>query len=238
MSIVWVGLMQSSMAQIRVFSVFNSIGSGRSINLLASRQIKNRHEFGGGLRININKHAHNDDQQNVFKKRMYATKPLHYFGIEGFYHIHLLQKLQHIDFFSFYDIQLVYSTTGNRCEAYMPEMEHYGPFTWIEQNIGIGFTVDIWKNFFLTQRLGGGVRFIHFGPFTWLEQNIGIGFTIDIWKNFFLTQRLGGGVHFILGEDKPFSENKHDYLIKAPFEWEFGYVLSVGIGYRFEPKKQ
>ena len=199
--IVFAGFLQNAMAQIRVSPVFNSIGSGRSINLLASGQVKNRHEFGGGLRININKHAHNDDQHNIFKKRMYATKPLHYFGIEGFYHIHLLQKLQHIDFFSFYDIQLVYSTTGNRFESFQPIMDHYGPFTWIEQNIGIGFTVDIWKNFFLTQRLGGGVR-------------------------------------FILGEDAPPSEEKPYWLVKFPFEWEFGYVLSVGIGYRFNPKKK
>ena len=200
--IVLVGFMQSSIAQIRVYPVFNSIGSGRSINLLASGQVKNRHEFGGGLRFNINKYAHNDDQHNVYKKRMYATKPLHYFGVEGFYHIHLLQKLPHIDFFAFYDIQFVYSTTGSRFLCYESVMGHFGPFTWIEQNIGIGFTVDIWKNFFLIQRLGGGTR-------------------------------------FILGKDPPPNENKKVWLpYKPPFEWECGYVLSVGIGYRFEPKKK
>ena len=201
MSIVFVGLMQNSMAQIWVYPVFNSITSGRSINILASAQVKNRHEFGGGLRININKYIHNDDQHKIYFKRMFATKPLHYFGVEGFYHIHLLQKLQHIDFFAFYDIQLVYSTTGNRFESYVFNMAHFGPFTWIEQNIGIGFTVDIWKNFFLIQR-------------------------------------LGGGAHFILGYDKPFSDTKNDYLIKKLFEWEFGYLLNVGIGYRFNPKKK
>jgi len=211
--LAFAGCLQSAIAQVRIYPVFNSIISGRSINLLASGQIKNRHEFGGGLRININKYAHNDDQGNIYKKRMYATKPLHYFGVEGFYHVHFLQKLQHFDFFAFYDIQLVYSTTGNR----MPR--HYrNP---------------------LTGECELSEPFRHFGPFTWVEQNIGIGFTVDIWKNFFLTQRLGAGAHFILGED-PWLPNeiKPYWLAKSPFTWEFGYVLSVGLGYRFEPKKQ
>ena len=210
--IVFAGLLQSMMAQIRVYPVFNSIGSGRSINLLASKQMKYIHELGGGLRININKYAHNDDQDNVYKKRMYATKPLHYFGVEGFYHIHLLQRLQHFDFFAFYDIQLVYSTTGNRLLRH----EIIDPYTG-ECEINTYFR--------------------NHGPFTWIEQNIGIGFTVDIWKNFFLTQRLGGGVRFMLGMDTPPNGNKDYWLAKPPFEWEFGYVLSVGIGYRFEPKK-
>ena len=157
--IVLAGFIQNSTAQVRVYPVFNSITSGRSINILASGQFKNRHELGGGLRININKYAHNDDQSKIYFKRMYATKPLHYFGIDGFYHIHFLQKLQHIDFFAFYDIQVCYSTTGNRM-PFESEMRHFGTFTWIEQNIGIGFSVDIWKNFFITQRLGAGTNFI------------------------------------------------------------------------------
>ena len=87
------GFMQNAISQIRIYPTFNSVISGRSINILASGQVKNRHEFGGGLRININKYAHNDDQDNIFKKRMYATKPLHYFGIEGFYHIHFTFRI-------------------------------------------------------------------------------------------------------------------------------------------------
>jgi hypothetical protein len=195
--IILVGLIQSLTSQVRVATDFNSVISGRSINVLASGQLKNRHEFGGGLRININKYTHNDDQNNFFKKRMYATKPLHYFGIEGFYQVHIFQKLKYIDLFAFYDIQLSYSTTGNRFNPFYDEM-------------------------------------LHFGPFTWIEQNIGIGFTVDIWNNIFFIQRLGGGVNFILGEDK---KNDH-YLMKTPFTNEFGYLLSAGIGYRFNPKKE
>lgn len=212
--IVFTGFMQSATSQVRVSTVFNSIYSGRSINVLASGQTKNsRHEFGGGLRININKFAHNDDQFNIFKKRMYATKPLHYFGIEGFYQIHFLQNLQHIDLFAFYDIQVCYSTTGNRVPPWSINLE-------------TGYVEFI------------GEQFRHFGPFTWIEQNIGIGFSVDIWDNVYLTQRLGVGVAFILGEDKPVNENKDYLLLKNSFENEFGYLLSAGIGYRFEPKKK
>jgi hypothetical protein len=195
--IILVGLIQSLTSQVRVAADFNSVISGRSINVLASGQVKNRHEFGGGLRININKYIHNDDQNNFFKKRMYATKPLHYFGLEGFYQVHIFQKLKQIDLFAFYDIQLSYSTTGNRFNPYYDDM-------------------------------------VHFGPFTWIEQNIGIGFTVDIWNNIFFIQRLGGGTNFILGEH----HDKNNDLPKTSFTNEFGYLLSAGIGYRFDPKKK
>lgn len=200
---------QNSIAQVRIFTDFNSVISGRSINILASGQVKNRHEFGGGLRININKMAHNDDQNNVYKKRMFATKPIHYFGLEGFYHIHLFQKLKHIDIFAFYNVQLTYSTTRNR--MFVPRNQYDG-ITCCTEHI------------------------VNFGPFTWLEQNIGIGFTVDIWKNIFITQRLGAGACFILGLDNP-KEERDYYLIKEKFTYEFGYLLSVGVGYRFESKK-
>ena len=203
--IAFVGLMQNSIAQVRVYPTFNSITSGRSINLLASTQVKNRHELGGGLRVNINindvnKYVHSEWFDYSFKKQMFATKPLHYFGIEGFYQIHLFPKLQCIDFFAFYDIQLVYSTAGNTIDK-------------VELNPKTG-SMDY-------------KYFLHLGPFTWIEQNIGIGFTVDIWKNIFFTQRFGGGTCIVLGKD--------NYLGNEP-SCEFGYMLSVGIGYRFEPR--
>ena len=205
-AIVFAGLVQNGMAQVRVSTVFNSIGSGRSINLLASRQVKNKHELGGGLRLNINinnanKYVHNEFLDYSFKKRMYATKPLHYFGIEGFYQIHLFQKLQCIDFFAFYDIQLVYSTAGNTVFEFNPKKG-----------------ISEYK------------YFLYLGPFTWVEQNIGIGFTVDIGKNFFFTQRLGGGACIVLPKQS-------DYWASEP-AYEFGYMLSAGIGYRFEVKKK
>ncbi|MDL2312818.1 hypothetical protein LJC68_08080 [Bacteroidales bacterium OttesenSCG-928-B11] len=207
--IILAGLLQTTVAQTRVFTNFNSVHSGRSINVLASAQVKGRHEFGGGFRININKYAHNDDQNNIFKKRMFATKPIHYFGVEGFYNVHIFQKLKHIDLFAFYNVQVVYSTTRNR--AFIPAFEHEGETYYTKHECT-------------------------YGPFTWIEQNIGIGFTVDIWNNIFLSQRLGAGVCFILGKDYP-NENKPYFLAKPPFSWEFGYLLSVGFGYRFEKKK-
>ena len=208
--ILLAGFLQSTIAQVRVFPVFNSDYSGRSINVLASGQVKNRHEFGGGLRFYINKYAHNDDQNNIFKKRMWATKPIHYFGIEGFYQVHLFQKLPHIDFFAFYNIQLFYSTVRNR--------------------------IELLKTDPVTKERGLREYNYIFGPFTWIEQNIGIGFTVDIWNNIFFTQRLGGGTTFILGRDTRKPDTP--LLWKPPFTSEFGYLLSVGIGYRFEPKKK
>ena len=216
--ILLAGFLQTAMTQVRIFPVFNSDISGRSINVLASGQIKDRHEFGGGLRFHINKYAQNDDQNNIFAKRMYATKPIHFFGLEGFYQVHLFQKLPHIDIFAFYDIQVSYSTTRNR---------FYSPAGINADSNGIISNGDdlLYKLYKRT-----------FGPFTWIEQNIGIGFTVDIWKNIFFTQRLGAGTTFILGRDTRKPDTP--LLWKPPFEYEFGYLLSVGIGYRFEPKKK
>jgi hypothetical protein len=196
--------LQNAMTQVRVNPVFNSVHSGRSINLLASGQIKNRHEFGGGVRINIYKYAHNDDQNNLFKKRLYPSKSLHYFGLEGFYQVHILKNLKHIDLFAFYDIQVSYSSSGNRDLEYDDAGER--PLR-------------------------------YYGPFTWLEQNIGIGFTVDIWKNIYLVQRLGVGTDFILGKFRSVGEDTRNNHSSKKFMNEFGYLLSVGIGYRFEQKK-
>ena len=215
--IVFIGFSQNSMAQIRVLADFNSVFSGRSINVLASGQVKNRHEFGGGLRININKFAHNDDQGNTFKKRMFATKPVHYFGLNGFYQIHLFQKLKHIDFFAFYDVQVSYSTTQNR--IFWPAA--------VAQNIDSSGVIS---------NRDGLLYELHktrFGPFVWLEQNIGIGFTVDIWKNIFFTQRLGAGTCFILGRDPLPTDARPYTLAKKRFKNSFGYLFSVGVGYRF-----
>ncbi len=151
--------MASDFAQVPVVVDFNSTNTGRSINVLASKQFGGRHELGGGIRFNINKIAANDDQHNLFRKRMFATNPLHYFGIEGFYQIHFLKSLEHFDLFAFYDIQYCYSTSIRERVIKQPDpttYEYFGPFHWLEHNIGIGFTVDIWKNLFFTQRLGGG----------------------------------------------------------------------------------
>jgi len=158
-------------AQTQIFSAYNLTHSGKSITLVISKTINNKHEFGGGIRFNINSLKHPDDQMNVYLKRLFATKPIHYFGIEGFYHISFFRKWKHVKPFAFYDLQATYSTTRSRVflpvgydsngdELFKQYIIYRGPFVWIEQNIGLGFTANLFNNFFIYQKIGGGIALI------------------------------------------------------------------------------
>ena len=67
-----------------------------------------------------------------------------------------------------------------------------------------------------------------FGPYTWLEQYIGFGFKVELPNQFFISQKIGAGGCLIFGEE--------EQLVKYSTEWEFGGLINVGIGYRFEYK--
>lgn len=152
--------------------VFNSTHSGRN---LAINYIKdfNKNEIGVGLRYNINMFAHTDDQMNVFHNRQFATKPLHHIGFQAYYNRYIWSKL-----FAFYDIQLSHSETFNRMYLryiydpnveeptrddilYRKVLENFGPFTWIEQNVGIGLKLNITESIFLTSKIGVGVMLLY-----------------------------------------------------------------------------
>ena len=158
-------------SQKYINTAFNTTHSGRNISISVSKKINSKHEIGGGLRININKIAHPDDQFNVFKKRLFATKPLHFFGIKGYYHYHVFDNLQLIRPFLFYDLQTTYSTTRNRMflpytqspsgeTLYRELIDYFGPFTWVEQTIGVGYKVKVFSDFYIQQKIGFGTSFI------------------------------------------------------------------------------
>ena len=200
-----VGLILNLQAQTNIFTGFNSTMAGRSVTLAMSKTINDKHEFGGGLRFNINKLAHVDDQSKTFYKRLYATEPIHYLGVEGFYHRKILRNWEHIKPFIFYDLQSTYSTTRNRM---------FLPYTY-DTNGDV-----LYKEYIEI-----------FGPFTWVEQNIGVGFKADLFGNWFFHQKIGVGSSFILGYEKKRLDKYFNW-----FAWEFGTLVNVGIGYRFDKK--
>lgn len=167
---------QKIWAQSDLFLNFNSTHSGRNLSLAWSKQVREKNEFGVGLRFNINKLAHPDDQNNVFKKRLYATKPYHYIGAEMFYSRKIFKIFSNIETFAFYNAQLSYSTTRNR--DFLP----------------VGYSI------------GGDALYIEyiniFGPFTWFEQNIGFGYKVSLASNWFLQHKMGFGTSFVMGYDK------------------------------------
>ncbi len=188
--------------QNSVFVGFNSTMPGRNIALNYSFP-KGDNNFTFGMHININKLHHNDDQGKVFVKRLYATKPLHFFGLNFCYERNILKKWQKLKPFVFYDFQYSYSTTRNR--FFIPHF-YYEP-----ENI------LLWSEH---------IRFR--GPFHWVDNTIGIGFNVDINDKFYMKQKLGYGRTLVLGYDDELLGKIFNW-----FSSEFGGHFSVSIGYRF-----
>lgn len=146
---------------------FNSTVAGRNIALGYSKTIKSKHELGIGLRININKKKHPDDQNCVFYKRLFATEFEQYLGLQASYHRNILSNWQYVNPYLFYDFQITNSSTWNRMflpyaydtngdVLYKEYREYFGPYWWLEQNIGIGFKAKLTNSFYLFQNIGVG----------------------------------------------------------------------------------
>ena len=193
-----------TVSQTEVFTSFNSTHAGRNISVTASGTIKKTHEIGGGVRFNINQLSHPDDQNKVFFKRLYATEPIHFFGLEAFYHRFIFKKWKTIHPFLFYDVQVTYSTTRNRSLLPHPHSRYLDGTILYKEHLN------------------------NFGPFTWLEQNIGFGFKLKLFSNVYLQQKLGFGTSFIMGYEKKLLGKYFNW-----FDWDFGYLISIGMGYRF-----
>jgi hypothetical protein len=150
---------------------FNSTTAGRNLVLGYSKTVNSKNTFGIGLRININKVKHPDDQMNVFYKRLFATELYQYFGIQANYHRAFLPNLQCLKPYLFYDLQLTKASTWNRMflpysydtngdVLYKEYREYFGPFWWIEQSVGIGYRVKIANSLYMYQNIGAGITFI------------------------------------------------------------------------------
>jgi hypothetical protein len=164
---IWEGALGQNFVSISL----NYDESGRNITLDYFGKIKNKHEIGGGLRININSITQPDDQSNIYYRRLYATEPYQYFGLHGFYHRRFFERWDCFQPYAFYDIQISKSTT--RSSMFIPYsltpegeilyknvIEYFGPFIWIDQNIGIGFRVKVYKIIDIFENFGIGCSWI------------------------------------------------------------------------------
>lgn len=185
---------------------FNSTRAGRNITIQYELE-KKVHEWSFGLGVNINKLAHNDDQNNVYKKRIFATEPLHHLNLNLTYQRYVFSELKGcIKPFLFYDLQAKYSTTRNR----------------------FIFPVGIDSTNFQNDPDGSILykEFIrYFGPFLWFENNIGIGFKAHITERWYIKQRFGVGLLLTIGDDNNLADR-----INSRVNWEFAELLHFGIG--------
>jgi hypothetical protein len=163
-------------AQIEITSFFNDSHTGINQSLIISKRLNNKYEVSGGLKININRFAHPDNQGKIFYKRLYSTKPIHYIGGELMVNRYLFERINKVHPFLFYNIRLSYSTTRNI---------GYNPYGYSKYNEVLYIRYDT-----------------NFGPFTWLEQYVGLGYKIDFTESLFFMQKIGFGVDLIFGEEK------------------------------------
>lgn len=194
--------LSAAYGQNSAFVGFNSTMSGRNIGINYSIP-KGDNNFTFGLRVNIIKLHHNDDQSKVFVKRLYATKPLHYFGLNFCFERNILKNWQKLKPFVFYDLQYSYSTTRNRW--------FFPYYYYVEEDLVLHR--EYIENF---------------GPFHWVENNLGIGFNVDINDKFYMKQKLGYGRTLVLGYDDELLGKMFNW-----FSSEFGGHFSVSIGYKF-----
>jgi|TARA_B110000908_G_scaffold59966_1_gene72844 hypothetical protein len=183
---------------------YYSTKSGRNITLTFSKTI-NKSLIGLGLGYNINSMKQPDDQNNVYHKRLFATKPIQHLNFNFFYNRKVLNQLKNIQPFVFYDFQLKHSTTRTR--SFLPH-SYDSTETYNKPEEGI-----LYKEYIE-----------NFGPFTWLENNIGVGFEVNIYNKLYLNQKAGFGATFIFGPEPK--------LLKTRAVMELNFFLSIGINYK------
>ena len=194
-----------SFAQNAATISFNTSTLRESLIIGYSKTFHQNHEIEVGLRFHINRLTMPDDQESIYSRRMYASNFSQHFGLQLGYNWHFLPRLEHLKPFVFYELQAAYSTTRNH---------------------GYGYTYYINEG---TSQLEEYL--VNFGPFLWLQNTIGVGFKVDIWKSFYLFEKIGFNATQIIGNDEklmPDPFQKFPWLVN-----EFGYMMMVGVGYRF-----
>ena len=194
-----------SFAQNAATISFNTSTLRESLVVGYSRTIHQTHEIDFGVRYHLNRLIMPDDQESIYSRRMYASNFAQHFGLQLGYNWYFLPRLEHLKPFVFYELQAAYSTTRNH---------------------GYGYTYYINEG---TSQLEEYL--VSFGPFLWLQNTIGVGFKVDIWKSFYLFEKIGFSATQIIGNDEklmPDPFQKFPWLVN-----EFGYMISVGVGYRF-----
>ena len=155
-----------SFAQNAVKINLNTSTLRESVIIGYSRTFNQVHEIEVGLRIHINSLIMPDDQESIYYRRMYASNFAQHFGLQLGYNWYFLPRLEHLQPFVFYELQAAYSTTRNHGYGwtynlndgtFIPLEEYlvcFGPFLWLQNTIGVGFKVDIWKSWYLYEKIG------------------------------------------------------------------------------------
>src|SRR5690606_22096459 len=117
-------------------------------------------------------------QDDLYKKKLFATKTHHHINLNFTYQRYVLEdKVICLEPFLFYDLQAKRATAAYLSvkieydSSYVRNwpgqgiigynvLDYFGPFFWLENNVGIGFKAMISDKMFIKQRFGVGVNFI------------------------------------------------------------------------------
>ncbi|MBP5982662.1 MAG: hypothetical protein KA734_02990 [Fluviicola sp.] len=193
-----------SFTQNEVSGVYNNCHSGRSIDVLYQRKVSPQSKFGIGLGCNIITKHMDDNQSNVFKKRLQPYNWKQYITFHVQYSRYFRTKNQFFKPFIGFDVQLKHAPTYTRSFVfdYNAPIEAYG----------------LYVEYISTK-----------GPFTWLSNTFCFGFDIQLSNQFAFTQKAGVGVEMIFGKDPAFLFTYND-----PFQIEFPLIYNVGLVYQFK----
>lgn len=173
-------------SQNEVVGNFNSCHSGRTLDVFFNHNFRNDYKLGIGILFNLNNQRIPDNQNNVFKKRLYSETFFQHIGLHFIYIKPIYRKWKNFEFDLFYNLQIKRAMTSST--AFIPLLNpdlnpnflliesklKFGPFLWIQNTIGIAIEYNLWKEFYLNQKLGFGLEFIHgkidnlyLGPNNW-----------------------------------------------------------------------
>lgn len=156
---------------------FNSTDSGRNISFQFEKS-SGLNEYSYGFGVSINDFRQIEMRSDLYRKKLYATKGYHHINLNLTYQRYMkTDKVKCLNPFIFYDFQAKYSTAAflstfieydstlvqTRPEQGIvgrQELNYFGPFFWLENNVGIGFKAMVIDKFYIKQRLGVGVNLI------------------------------------------------------------------------------
>ena len=159
-------------AQSNISLVYNSVHIGQNIALNYS-QAFGKHSILVGIKYNLNRIVQ-DNQNEIFKKRFYATNFIEHWGLALGYN-YTFRKVGAIEPYVFYELQ--YTNSHTRNEFVFPVEE--------DQDGKVYYTIDL----------------VFLGPTTALENYIGVGIIIPVLDNLLITQKVGFGVSVFLDTD-------------------------------------
>jgi len=170
-----------------------------------------RHQFYGGVKFHINWMIH-DNQSNFFHKRFYASHLGEHLGLQAGYQWHIpLSSFGAI--LPFYHCQ--FTVAGTNGKDLVPTLNADFP------NLGDDFPYTYTDAYFDQLKA--------------LEQFMGLAAEAGLGKGLFVDVRMGGGV--VLYWDIPSEVGPNTTFLGPSSIWEFGGMVSVGIGYRWGKAK-